>query len=289
MTGSPEATVIIPVYNGAATLPTQLEALANQVGAPSFEVVVADNGSTDETVQVAMAFADRLDLRVVRAADQRGPSFARNRGVAVARSQNLLFCDADDRVAPTWVAALCSSLRADELVTGPVLYVDHPPSPTRWDPPDRKLPTDPRRYFDLVPFAPSNNLAMRAELFARLGGFDTALRCTEDADLTIRAQLAGATLAWAPEAVVRTTRRSTLRAASRQFFRYGYYDALLYRKLRGQGLPGRSPWQMLRPYLALVATAHRVLRPDRRWSWVINASQRAGRLVGSARFRVFCP
>jgi glycosyltransferase involved in cell wall biosynthesis len=281
--------VVIPVYNGAATLPTQLEALANQVGAPSFEVVVADNGSTDDTVQVAMAFADRLDLRVVRAAEQRGPSFARNRGVAVARSSNLLFCDADDQVAPTWVAAHCASLRADELVTGPVVYVDRPPSRAKWDPPDQRLPLAPRRYFDVMPFAPSNNLAMRAELFTRLGGFDTALRCTEDADLTIRAQLTGATLAWAPEAVVLNTRRATLRASSRQFFRYGFEDALLYRKLRGQGLPSRSPWQMLRPYLVLAATAHRVLRPGRRWSWVVNASQRAGRLVGSARFRVFCP
>jgi hypothetical protein len=46
---------------------------------------------------------------------------------------------------------------------------------------------------------------------------------------------------------------------------------------------------MLQPYLVLTATPHRLLMARRRWSWVVNAAQRAGRLVGSVRFRVLCP
>ena len=286
---APQASVIIPVFNGAQTLAVQLEALAGQVEAPPFEVLVADNGSTDATRAVAEAFTERLDLRVVDASERRGPSFARNRGAEAAASPQLLFCDADDRVVSGWVAAMVRALEHDVLVTGPVLYADPELVATGAWPQEVSIPDRPRRYLDQIPFAPSNNLAIARDVFMRLGGFDLAFRCCQDADLTIRAQSTEPRLAWTQDAVVLNGRRSSLAAAAKQFFRYGYYDARLYRKLRGVALEPRSPWQMIRPYAVLALTPHRLLLARRRWSWVVNASQRAGRLVGSLRFRVFCP
>jgi hypothetical protein len=140
-----------------------------------------------------------------------------------------------------------------------------------------------------MPFAPSNNLGLRAHLMRELGGFDCGLQCDEDADLAIRAQVAGSSLGWVHEAMVFNLRRGSCARAARQFFRYGYYDALLFRKLRGKGLSQRSATQILRPYMVLAATPYRLLTRRTRFSWVINASQRAGRLAGSVRFRVFCP
>lgn len=286
---APQASVIIPVFNGAQTLAVQLEALATQVEAPPFEVLVADNGSTDATRAVAEAFAERLDLRVIDASERRGPSFARNRGAEEAASPRLLFCDADDRVSVGWVAAMVRALEHEALVTGPVVYADPElVAAGKW-PQHVSIPDDLRRYLDQIPFAPSNNFAIGRDVFMGLGGFDLAFRCCEDADLAIRAQASQRRLAWTQDAVVLNGRRSSLAAAARQFFRYGYYDARLYRKLRGVALEPRSPWQMIRPYAVLVLTPHRLLLPRRRWSWVVNASQRAGRLVGSLRFRVFCP
>ncbi len=282
------ASVVIPVWNAAATLPIQLEALAAQVDAPGFEVVIADNGSTDGSRDVVGSFAGRLDIRIVDASVRRGPAFARNAGVAAASTDNILFCDADDRVSGGWVGAMSEALKDHQIATGPVLYVDSlAPGPRAPRTPSR-IPTAPRKFLDQVPFAPTCNLAVTARVFQELGGFDPELRTGQDADFTIRAHWAGYPLGWEKAAVVFHARRGSLSEAARQFFRYGYYDAFLYRKLRGEHLTRPSARQILRAYLALLLTPYRLFT-GRRWSWVVNASQRAGRLAGSVRFRVFCP
>ena len=187
---APAASVVILVKNGAATLATQLDALAGQRGAPPFEVIVADNGSTDGTRSVAGTFADRLTLRVVDASGRRGPAHARNVGAAAARGRHLLFCDADDRVADRWVGALHRAMEQYSIVTGPTYYVDAPrlALAERYRP--RSEQAGPRRYLDRVPFSASNNLGIHADLFSALGGFDPGLQCGEDADLTARGKKA---------------------------------------------------------------------------------------------------
>jgi glycosyltransferase involved in cell wall biosynthesis len=73
--GCPEVSVVIAALNAAATLPLQLAALAAQDYSGSWEVVVADNGSTDATVAIAREFASSLPhLVLVDASDRRGQS-----------------------------------------------------------------------------------------------------------------------------------------------------------------------------------------------------------------------
>ena len=72
--------------------------------AVAWEVVVADNRSTDGTVAVANSFADRLDLRVVPAPEKSNAAYARNVAVATSQAPWIAFVDADDMVAPGWVA-----------------------------------------------------------------------------------------------------------------------------------------------------------------------------------------
>ena len=80
------ASVIIPVYNGAATLGEQLAALAPQTTDRPFEVLVCDNNSTDGTRTVVDEWVGRVPgLRVVDAFARQGPSHARNRGIVEAR------------------------------------------------------------------------------------------------------------------------------------------------------------------------------------------------------------
>ena len=105
----PEVSVVIPVHNAADTLVEQLESvLAAQADAPSGEILVVDNRSTDESAALAAAWAHAhdVDLRVIDAADRAGEPFARNVGLAAARGRHVLYCDADDRVAPTWIASM---------------------------------------------------------------------------------------------------------------------------------------------------------------------------------------
>ena len=89
-----DVAVIIPAWNAEATLARAIDsALAEAVR----EIVVIDDGSTDETLAIATSFAPRV--RTLSGANC-GVSHARNRGIAATRSEWLLFLDADDELAP---------------------------------------------------------------------------------------------------------------------------------------------------------------------------------------------
>jgi len=92
-TPTPFMSVIVPVYQGARVLPRCLAALrASEMPAGSWELIVVDDASTDATALVAAEFADA----VIRLPDRpRGPAYARNRGVEVARGEIVVFIDAD--------------------------------------------------------------------------------------------------------------------------------------------------------------------------------------------------
>jgi glycosyltransferase involved in cell wall biosynthesis len=109
--------VIMPCLNGAATIAIQLEALAAQQWSEPWEVIIADNGSTDATFQIIEQYHDRLPgLRVVNASDKPGSAHARNVGVRAASADRLAFCDVDDMVEPGWVAAMGNALAEHDFV-----------------------------------------------------------------------------------------------------------------------------------------------------------------------------
>src|ERR1700756_5684791 len=95
--------VIIPCYNVGDNIAAQLEALAGQQWSEPWEVIVADNGSTDNSLQVVRECARRLpELRIIDASGKAGAAHARNVGARAATGDYLAFCDADDEVAPGW-------------------------------------------------------------------------------------------------------------------------------------------------------------------------------------------
>ncbi len=222
----PVVSVVVPAFDAEGTLGEQLEALAGQVGAPVFEVLVCDNGSRDGTAGVVRSFVGRSSgavawsgLRLVDASVRRGPAAARNVGAGVARGEHLLFCDADDVVSPGWVAALHAGLTDTDLVAGGLewerLNARNKASVSWSEGGAITLAFRP----DLAG-APSNNLGVRADVFTELGGFDESLRTGEDLDLCWRAQLGGGTLRRVPEAVVHARKRDGLRAVYRQAYSY---------------------------------------------------------------------
>ncbi len=92
--------VVIPCLNAVRTLGDTLEALARQQWTQPWELVFADNGSTDGSVDLALTFKDRIpNLRVVDASLRRGQPFALNTGAHAALGESIAFTDADDQVA----------------------------------------------------------------------------------------------------------------------------------------------------------------------------------------------
>src|SRR6266516_649107 len=109
--------VIVPVLDAAEHLPQQLEALAGQDYPGPWEAVIADNGSTDGSVELALRrLGDLPGGRLVRAERARSASHARNAGAAEARGDFLAFCDADDVAHCEWLTELAAAARQGDLV-----------------------------------------------------------------------------------------------------------------------------------------------------------------------------
>lgn len=216
------ASVIIPLYQGAATIGEQLAALAAQddPGVP-WEVVVADNGSTDGGPELVRRWsAAPVPVRVVAAAAVRGASHARNVAARVATGELLCFCDADDIVQPGWLRAHVEAAADHDFAGGP-LEVDslNDPRKRAWRPePEPAVGRGP------ASFAPSSNLAFWADRFWSVDGFDEAFLKSHDVELSRRAIDAGLRFGWVESAVVAYRLRTTLRSLARQSFRAGRFS-----------------------------------------------------------------
>jgi glycosyltransferase involved in cell wall biosynthesis len=229
--------VVMPCLDAAETIGVELEALARQRWEGAWELVVADNGSSDATLEVVERYRNRVpELRVVHAGGARSPAHALNAGARAARGELLLFCDADDEVGDGWLAALADALREHELVTP---RRDHMRLNERWvresrDPPP---PDGIHRnwYPPYLPHAATGGLGMRRSLYEALGGFDESFQVCEDNDFCFRAQLHGATLHAVPEAVYHYRLRDTIPSIYRQARAYAEWNAGIQRKFRPAG------------------------------------------------------
>jgi glycosyltransferase involved in cell wall biosynthesis len=278
--------VVIAAYNAAPTLGDQLAALAaEEVGLP-WEVVVADNGSTDGTRAVVSAWTDRLSgLRWVDAGQRRGPAHARNVGAAAARGRRILMCDADDIIGQGWVRQLAAALDEHPLVCGLLDRARlNPRLAAMWR--DRSPVVGPRTQHDHLLVATTNNLGVRRELFEAVGGFDVSLRRGEDTDFSWRAIESGATVHVVPEAIVYMRLPSTRRGWLQRGWLDGLCSVELYLHHRGRGMRRPPARDALRAYATLLRQAPRVIGDEpAECDWAHEAGVRAGRLVGSVRRR----
>lgn len=283
-----EVSVIVPAYNAAATIGVQLDALSKQIWSGRWEVIIADNGSTDDTVAVAQKWQNRLPhLRIIDASAARGPSHARNVGVSVASSNYFLFIDADDAVQEGWLAGMAESARLHKLIAGsahPVSDASLDPAAglgrtTRWS---VVLPS--RGFLDA---AASNNLGVSREVWEEVGGFREAMRSSHDTAFCWDAQLHGYSIHRVATAKVNYIMRSNARQLWKQQYRWGVAAAQLYSIYRVHGAPRPSVSGAIVRWggLIVMAPATPFSRAFRR-DWVGRAARRCGRVVGSVRFHV---
>lgn len=229
MTTTPEISVVIAAYNAAETIGAELDALAQQTFTGAWELIVCDNGSTDDTRAVATAYSDSVPgLQVIDASAVRGPGSARNAGAHAAGAPLLAFCDADDVVADDWLAVMRAALADATLVTGRprrLEFNSRPEDPQYFSWGIYRVP-----YFPYLPGAGAGNMGVHRDAFLAVGGFDTSLRTGEDLDLCWRMQLAGHVLVEEPAAVVTVSNREGLPATIKQTFAYGVGDRRLKHK-----------------------------------------------------------
>ncbi len=202
--------VVVPAYNAAATLPDTLAALARQTyDAGRVNVVVVDDGSTDDTAAVAARFG----ATVVRQKNQ-GPAAARNAGVAASAGDLVVFTDADCVPVPDFLAALTAPFCADPDVAGAQgAYITTQRSLTarfaQLEFEDRYAYAARFPCLDLVA---TYAAAFRRAAFTQSGGFDTAFTKAdnEDTELSYRLCRLGHRLVFAPDARVAHRHPATL-------------------------------------------------------------------------------
>lgn len=283
--------VVVPCRDAAATLAGALAALAGQEAAVDWEVVVADNGSRDSSRAIAESFRGRLPgLRVVDAADRTGAAHARNAGAAAATGGFLLFCDADDEVAPGWLAAMAGALAAHPFVASRFelrrlnpgwlgARLTHP----------QESGLNPYTYPRFLPHAGGSGLGVWRERHQAIGGFDESLPALEDTDYCWRLQLAGTPLVFVPEAVVHVRLPVALGGHFRQMRSYGEYNVCLYRRYRARGMPRLGLLPGFLRWGRLLLGLPRLLTRRGRVEWISQLGWRLGRLRGCLEYRVLAP
>lgn len=183
---NPLVSVIIPTHDGASFVRETLESVFAQTYRP-FEVVVCDDGSTDETIEILESVGDRI--RLVRQANA-GVAAARNRAASEARGEFLAFLDHDDVWEPNMLSTLVPRLVGREdwgLVYADAWIIDA--SGAVRGRRGKYLGYEQGWVFDALlrgNFIPVETTLMRAALFRELGGCDTSLRYLEDYDLCLR-------------------------------------------------------------------------------------------------------
>ena len=264
--------VVIPTYNAATTLDEQLAALSVQNGDVDFEVIVADNGSTDDLHHVVERWSSSLNVRTVDASARRGPSAARNIGATASTAPLLLFCDADDIARPSWVASLAAALVDRPFVGGP-----YHPFATRdgiWLP-TFETATLPTAWDDLT-YAFGGNFAVRAETWDSVGGFDESLTGAEEIEFAWRARSLGLVPAFVPGAVMDYRIRSSIRGRLWHEYNSARGTTLLAMRVRPDLVPSRSWKGRARHVVILVARFPRSLSGQRWAAWAAALAFDAG-------------
>ncbi len=279
----PLISVVVPVRNGMPWLDHQLLAISTQQVPVEWEVMVADNGSEDDTRSCVERWAQRDPrFHLVDASARRGAAAARNMAVRSARGSLLAFCDADDVVRPGWVDAMRAALADADLVAGVFDFGALDGSK------DSLTIPAATRQLGFLPFGLSANLAVRREVFESVDGFDEGLSPEEDVDLCWRLQLAGYRFEVAADAVVEKRERAAGLPTFRGAWAYGQCGPRLYVRYRADGMR-RDLRGAAKAWIWLVAALPGLVKRTRRRQWVRTFAIRSGRLAASVNRRVFFP
>jgi glycosyltransferase involved in cell wall biosynthesis len=213
--------VIIPVFNGADRLAEAVASARAQLRSGD-EIIIVDDGSTDDTAGVIASFGAAV---VSFRQDNAGPAAARNHGLRKAIGNVIAFLDHDDLWAPHRQTAMLEALHADEtadVVVGKVKTVIDADAP-------QPLADDPR-FATIHQLWLLQTLLIRRVVFDRIGGFDERLRHASDTDWMMRTRDAGIRILEIDELVtiyrLHSANMSRNVAASRDFLLQAFKAAL---------------------------------------------------------------
>ena len=274
-----EVSVVMPVRDGASSLPALLESLVAQDLDPArYEVIVVDNASRDGSGEIAASLGARVVSEPVP-----NRSRARNAGVKTSRADLLAFIDADCTASSQWLSALLACRGRAPLVAGPVEIETRTPANLierfesfwRFD----------QESTVAQGWAATANLMVERSAFDAVGGFDTEYRhIGEDVDFCLRARRAGFELGFCRATVVGHDAEYELGPVIRRAFFHGYSAAQAGRRLGVGHVAWRHPRPLVSPGAALAfhgVAVGSLPGPERRRLTALAWSTYASRVTGS--------
>jgi cellulose synthase/poly-beta-1,6-N-acetylglucosamine synthase-like glycosyltransferase len=245
----PEASVsvVIPTFNGHSRIGSCLDALLSQ-SHRDIQIIVVDDGSTDDTADVIRRYEGVLFLRQ----NNSGPAAARNRGAAEATGTIILFTDDDCVPVPSWVEAMLQPFADPEVIGVKGAYR------TR----QRRLVARfvqieyEDRYrmmsrFQYIDFVDTYSAGFRRDPFLKMTGYDTSfpLACAEDIELSYRMSARGWKMKFSPEAVVYHTHPDSLWRYLRKKYKFAFWRVLALRKNPAKGVRDSHTPQLMKVQL----------------------------------------
>jgi len=239
---APVVSVIVCSYNGGRTLARCLESLG-KINYPNYEVILVDDGSTDNTEEIAAQFPS---VRYIHQTNH-GLSHARNTGAAAAKGDVFAYTDSDCMADPDWLYYLIGTLTSGDYagVGGPNVS---PPARNAIQAVVAGAPGGPSHVLltdTVAEHIPGCNMAFYRWAFENVGGFDPEyLKAGDDVDFCWRLQQAGFVISFSPTAIVWHHRRFTLREFLKQQEGYGEAESLLrFKHLIFFGPTGTAKWR----------------------------------------------
>lgn len=258
--------IIVPTFNGAARIGNCLEALLPQTVAIDAEILVVDDGSTDDTAVVVSRYSG---LRLISQANA-GPAAARNRGALEAKGGIILFTDDDCVPTSNWLAAMTEPFEDPDVVGVKGAYRTRQKAlVARFVQADYE---DRYRLMATLPdidFVDTYAAAFRRDRFLEMNGYDTTfpVACAEDIELSYRMSERGWKMKFVPAAIVYHKHPDTLRLYLKKKYKFAFWRMLALRKnpkktLKDSHTPQVMKLQLLfAPALLLAMCLDLVIRP----------------------------
>jgi len=254
--------VIVPVYNGSATVEHCLDALAQQSIDPAhYEIILIDDGSTDNTQQVIAQWCQRHPHIQCQQGSQpnQGPAAARNRGAKLAQSPLLLFTDADCRPSATWIETFYQRFAQDESISaamGAYASVQSTPAAqfAQLEFEERYIHMRQQPALDLVA---TYSAAFRRNVFLQEQGFDPAFpkANNEDVEFSYRLSQQGYRMVFVPAAVVTHPHAPTWWGYASTKFSRAYWRTVVYKRYPTKAIKDSYTPQTLKLQIVLAPLA----------------------------------
>lgn len=258
--------IIIPTFNGALRIGNCLDALLPQVAGSDTEIIVVDDGSSDNTCDQIQRYPG---VRLISQVNS-GPAAARNRGALESKGRIILFTDDDCVPVPGWLSAMTKPFDDEAIVGAKGAYRTRQKSlVARFVQLDYEDRYHMMADLPAIDFVDTYSAAFRRERFLELNGYDTTfpVACAEDIELSYRMSERGWKMVFVPSAIVFHTHPDTLSRYLKKKYKFAFWRMLALRKnpkktLKDSHTPQIMKLQLLfAPALAVAACIDLLIRP----------------------------